>query len=56
LSALKIKTKIKQERKAKDPVDASTTVTKYIDEKVYHYCNKAGEDMVEVHADWLNNY
>jgi hypothetical protein len=24
--------------------------------KVYHYHNKEGEDMVEVHANWLNQY
>jgi hypothetical protein len=57
MSALKTKTKIKQERKAKDTAeDVLATVTKYLDEKSYHYCNKAGEDMVEVHADWLYSY
>jgi hypothetical protein len=56
MSALKIKTKIKQERKAKDTADVSATVTKYLDEKAYHYHNEAGKDMVEVHADWLYSY
>jgi hypothetical protein len=51
-----LKTKIKQERKAKDTVNLSTAIAKYLDEKVYHYCNKAGEDMVEVYADWLYSY
>jgi hypothetical protein len=32
------------------------TNTKYLDEKMYHYCNKAGEDMVELHTDWLYIY
>jgi hypothetical protein len=31
-------------------------VTNYLDKKAYHYRNKAGEDMVEVHADWLYGY
>jgi hypothetical protein len=57
MSALKTKTTIKQERKAKDTVeDVSGAITKYLDEKAYHYCNKAGEEMVEVHADWLYSY
>jgi hypothetical protein len=53
-----VKTTIKQERrKAKDIVeDVSAAVTKYLDTKSYHYKNKAGEDMVEVHADWLYSY
>jgi hypothetical protein len=53
---LKIKTKIKQERKAKDKVDVFAAITKYLDKKVYHYHNEAGKDMVEVHADWLYSY
>jgi hypothetical protein len=58
MSAIKTKTKIKQERKAtKDTVeDVSAAVTKYLDSKAYHYRNKAGEEMVEVHADWLYSY
>jgi hypothetical protein len=59
LSALKIITKIKQERKAKDTkdtIDVSAAVTKYLDAKAYHYRNDAGEEMVEVHADWLYSY
>jgi hypothetical protein len=56
LSASKIKTKIKQERKAKDTVDVAAAITKYLDEKAYHYHNEAGKDMVEVHADWLYSY
>jgi hypothetical protein len=56
MSALKTKTKIKQERKRKDTADVSAAVTNYLDKKAYHYCNKAGEDMVEVHADWLYGY
>jgi hypothetical protein len=53
MSALKTKTKIKQERKAKDTANVSAAVTNYLDKKAYHYRNKAGEDMVEVHVDWL---
>jgi hypothetical protein len=53
---LKTKTKIKQERKAKDTADVPAAVTKYLDKKAYHYRNKAGEDMVVVHADWLYAY
>jgi hypothetical protein len=56
LSASKIKTKIKQERKAKDTVDVAAAITKYLDEKAYHYHNEAGKDMVEVYADWLYSY
>jgi hypothetical protein len=58
MAALKTKTKIKQESsKAKDTVeDVSGAITKYLDEKAYHYRNKAGEDMVEVHSDWLYSY
>jgi hypothetical protein len=56
MSALKTKTKIKQERKAKDTANVSAAVTNYLDKKAYHYRNKAGEDMVEVHADWLYGY
>jgi hypothetical protein len=56
-----LKTKIKQEKKIKQErntvaEDALAAVTKYLDEKAYHYRNKAGEDMVEVHADWLYQY
>jgi hypothetical protein len=47
-------TKMKQERNTDK--DASAAVMKYLDEKVYHYRNKAGEDMVEVHANWLYQY
>jgi hypothetical protein len=58
--ALKTKTKIKQETKVKQErstvEDATAAVTKYLDEKAYHYRNKAGEEMVEVHADWLYQY
>jgi hypothetical protein len=37
-----LKTTIKQERKAKDTVkDVLATITKYLDKKAYHYCNKA---------------
>ena len=52
------KTKIKHERKANNitVLDVSAAITKYLDKKAYHFCNKAGEEMVEVHADWLYNY
>jgi hypothetical protein len=56
LSASKIKTKIKQERKAKDTANVAAAVTKYFEEKAYHYHNEAGKDMVAVHADWLYSY
>jgi hypothetical protein len=56
MSALKIKTKIKQERRAKDTVNVSAAVTKYLYKKACHYHNEAGEGMVEVHADWLYSY
>jgi hypothetical protein len=56
MSALKTKTKIKQERKAKDTANVPAAVTNYLDKKAYHYRNKAGEDMVKVHADWLYGY
>jgi hypothetical protein len=62
MSAVKTKTKIKQETKMikhesnSTVKDASTAVTKYLDAKAYHYTTKAGEDMVEVHADWLYQY
>ena len=54
----KRKTKIKQERKANDitVLDVTAAVTKYLDTKAYHYCNKEGEEMVEVHSDWLYSY
>jgi hypothetical protein len=56
LSALKMKTTIKQETKAKDTTDVSAAVTKYLDTKAYHFRNEDGEDIVEVHADWLYCY
>ena len=53
---MKQETKIKQETKAQDTADVLAAVTRYLDAKMFYYCNKAGEDMVEVHADWIYSY
>jgi hypothetical protein len=53
LKSMSAETKPKQGSKAKDIVNVLATVTKYIDEKAYHYHNKVREDMVEVHVDPL---